>query len=49
MSSAFYLTIVKVVKKYVRRPLNTASSYILSEDVIENKWLKMCLTNMFVW
>lgn len=34
-----------MVKKYVRRLLNThtASSYISSEDVIEYKWLKLCL------
>lgn len=37
----FYLTVVKVVKRYVRRYLNTVSSYILGEDVIENKWFKL--------
>lgn len=30
----FYLIVVKVVKKYVRRPRNPASSYILGDDVI---------------
>lgn len=30
-----------MVKRYVRRYLNTVSSYILGEDVIENKWFKL--------
>lgn len=43
----FYLTVVKVVKRYVRRFLNTVSSYILGEDVIENKWFKLFLNKEF--
>lgn len=27
---------------------STVSSYILGEDVIENKWLKLCSTEVFV-
>lgn len=37
---------VKVVKKYVKRPLIAASSYILGEDVIESKWLHFCLAQV---
>lgn len=37
-----------MVKRYVRRYLNTVSSYILGEDVIENKWFKLCSNKVFV-
>lgn len=40
------IDVVKVVKKYVKRPLIAVSSYILGEDVIESKWLHFCLAQV---